>query len=85
MEREVFARLVGGETHGMGRVGASQGEGEETDRVFVRVASPEEWRAREEESRESGGMETSGGVCAGRRGIAREREEEEVVVCKPVA
>ena len=36
----------------MGRVGASQGEGEETDRVFVRVASPEEWRAREEESRE---------------------------------
>ena len=53
-----------------------QGEWEETDRVFVRVASPEEWRAREEESRESGGMETSGGVCAGRRGIAREREEE---------
>ena len=45
--------------------------------MFVRVASPEEWRAREEESRESGGMETSGGVFAGRRGIARERAEEE--------
>ena len=54
--------------------------------MFVRVASPEEWRAREEESRESGGMETSGGVCAGRRGIAGEkRRREEVVVCKPVA
>ena len=65
-------------------VGGRQGKGRRQI-VFVRVASPEEWRAREEESRESGGMETSGGVCAGRRGIARERRREEVVVCKPVA